>query len=125
MFLCFQGNVGHYRRLTGKLVLEIVKKLSKKIYVGNLSYGTTETQVRELFEQHGTVQSIAWITDRDTGRFRGFAFVEMEESSANAAIRSLNSQMVDGRELKVNEAKPQSDNKRGYSNRNRGYNNRY
>ena len=120
MFLCFQGNVGHYRRLTGKLVLEIVKKLSKKIYVGNLSYSTTETQVRELFEQHGTVQSIAWITDRETGRFRGFAFVEMEESSANAAINALNEQLVDGREMRVNEAKPKTENKRSS-----GYNNRY
>lgn len=83
-------------------------------------------QVRELFEQHGTVDSIAWITDRETGRFRGFAFVEMEESSANAAIKSLNSQMIDGRELRVNEAKPQSDNRRSRDNRNRGgYSNRY
>jgi RNA recognition motif-containing protein len=102
-----------------------VKDLSKKIYVGNLSFGATETQVRELFEQHGNVESIAWITDRETGRFRGFAFVEMEESSANAAIKSLNSQMVDGRELRVNEAKPQGDKKQSRNNRNRGYNNRY
>jgi RNA recognition motif-containing protein len=100
-----------------------VKVLSKKIYVGNLSFDTTEANVRELFEQHGDVQSIAWITDRDTGRFRGFAFVEMEESSANAAIRSLNNQLVDGRELRVNEARPRNDNGRGNSNRNSGYNN--
>ena len=84
-----------------------MKELSKKIYVGNLSYNTTETQVKELFEEYGSVQSIAWITDRDTGRFRGFAFVEMEESSANAAIKSLNDQLVDGRELRVNEVKRQ------------------
>jgi cold-inducible RNA-binding protein len=93
-----------------------VKDLSKKIYVGNLSYGATETQVREMFEPHGAVQSIAWITDRETGKFRGFAFVEMEESSANAAIKALNNQLVDGRELRVNEAKPKTDN------RNRSYN---
>ena len=99
--------------------------MSKKIYVGNLSFGATENQVRELFEAHGNVESIAWITDRETGRFRGFAFVEMEESSANAAIKSLNNQMVDGRELRVNEAKPQTDKKQGRNNRNRGYNSRY
>ena len=99
--------------------MENVKDLSKKIYVGNLSYGATETQVRELFEQHGAVQSIAWITDRETGKFRGFAFVEMEESSANAAIKALNNQLVDGRELRVNEAKPKTDS------RNRSYNDRW
>jgi RNA recognition motif-containing protein len=102
-----------------------VKELSKKIYVGNLSYNTTETQVKELFEEYGSVQSIAWITDRDTGRFRGFAFVEMEESSANAAIKSLNDQLVDGRELRVNEAKPKKDDNRGKSSRNKGYNDRW
>ena len=102
-----------------------MKDLSKKIYVGNLSFGATENQVRELFEAHGNVESIAWITDRETGRFRGFAFVEMEESSANAAIKSLNNQMVDGRELRVNEAKPQGDKKQNRNNRNRGYNSRY
>ena len=93
--------------------------MSKKIYVGNLAYGATETQVRELFEQHGTVESIAWITDRETGKFRGFAFVEMEESSANAAIKALNNQLVEGRELRVNEAKPRTDN------RSRSYNDRW
>ncbi len=97
--------------------------MSKKIYVGNLSYDSTETQVRELFEQHGEIESISWITDRDTGRFRGFAFVEMEESAANAAIKSLNNQLVDGRELRVNEAKPRNDSGRGNNNRNKGYNN--
>ena len=85
--------------------------MSKKIYVGNLSYGMTEVQVRELFEEHGTVESIAWITDRDTGRFRGFCFVEMEESAANAAIKSINGQLIDGRELNVNEARPKNDSK--------------
>ncbi len=105
-----------------KLVLENVRVLNKKIYVGNLSYDSTEPQVRELFEQHGKVESVAWITDRDTGRFRGFAFVEMEESSANAAIKSLNSQLIDGRELRVNEARPQTDRRSSdrNSNRNRG-----
>ena len=102
-----------------------MRVLSKKIYVGNLSFNATEAQVRELFEQHGTVESIAWITDRDTGRFRGFAFVEMEESAANAAIKSLNSQMVDGRELRVNEARPKNDGGRSSNKRNRSYNDRW
>jgi len=106
--------------------LENVNELSKKIYVGNLSFDATEAQVRELFEQHGTVESVAMITDRDSGRFRGFAFVEMEESAANAAIKSLNKQLVDGRELNVNEARPKNDSGgRGGSNRNKGYNNRW
>ena len=114
-----------YRRSVLKLVMENVNELSKKIYVGNLSFNATETQVRELFEEYGTVESIAWITDRDTGRFRGFAFVEMEESSANAAIKSLDNQLIDGRELRVNEAKPKTSNGGGGGNRNRGYNNRW
>lgn len=101
--------------------MEKVKELSKKIYVGNLSYETTENQVRELFEQHGAVTSISWITDRDTGKFRGFAFIEMEESSANAAIKTLNNQLIDGRELKVNEARPPNKNR----NRSGGYNNQW
>ena len=114
-----------------KLVLGNVRDLNKKIYVGNLSYDSTETQIRELFEQHGKVESVAWITDRDTGRFRGFAFVEMEESSANAAIKSLNSELIDGRELRVNEARPKesraggggggrNDRNSGGGNRNKG-----
>jgi RNA recognition motif-containing protein len=102
-----------------------VRDLNKKIYVGNLTYDSTEPQIRELFEEHGKVESIAWITDRDTGKFRGFAFLEMEESSANAAIKSLNSQLLDGRELRVNEARPKEDNRRSSGggndrNRNRG-----
>jgi RNA recognition motif-containing protein len=93
-----------------------VKELSKKLYVGNLSFAATESQVRELFEQYGTVESIAMITDRDTGRFRGFSFVEMEESAANAAIKGLNGQFVDGRELKVDAARPRSEGGRSSGN---------
>jgi RNA recognition motif-containing protein len=81
------------------------------LYVGNLSYGATETQVREMFEEYGNIQSLSWITDRDTGRFRGFAFVEMEDSSANAAMNALNGQMIDGREMRVNEARPKTENR--------------
>ncbi len=96
--------------------------MTKKLYVGNLSYGATETQVREMFEEYGSIQSLAWITDRDTGRFRGFAFVEMEDSSANAAMNALNGQMIDGREMKVNEARPRNDNRGGGGGRRGGYN---
>ena len=80
--------------------------MTKKIYVGNIPFTVTETQVREMFEEYGTVDSLAWITDRDTGRFRGFAFIEMEDAAALSAINGLNGQDVDGRPLKVDEAKP-------------------
>jgi RNA recognition motif-containing protein len=84
------------------------KTLSKKIYVGNIPFTVTESQIRELFEQYGTVESMAWISDRDTGRFRGFAFVEMEDGEASAAINGLNGHDIDGRPLKVDEAKPRA-----------------
>ena len=91
------------------LFLGDVNKLSKKIYVGNLPFSATEEQVRELFGEHGDLESIAMITDRDTGRFRGFGFVEMEDSAASAAINALNDTMFDGRALRVNEARPRED----------------
>jgi len=86
-----------------------VKDLSKKVYVGNLSFDATEDQVREMMAEYGKVDSMAWITDRDSGRFRGFCFVEMEESAANAAIKALNDKDLDGRMLRVNEARPRED----------------
>jgi RNA recognition motif-containing protein len=81
-----------------------------KIYVGNLPFSATEDSVRELFSQHGTVQSVALIKDRDTGQPRGFGFVEMPNSDAARAIQALNGQQMGGRPLKVNEAqdKPRS-----------------
>ena len=83
--------------------------MAKNIYVGNLSWGTTEDLLRETFEQYGEVLSARIITDRDTGRSRGFGFVEMEaEDEANAAIDALNGQMLDGRPLTVNEARPRA-----------------
>lgn len=94
---------------TGFFILGDVNKLSKKIYVGNLSFSSTEDQVRELFAEYGEIESIAMITDRDTGRFRGFGFVEMEDSAANAAIQALNDTMFDGRSLRVNEARPREE----------------
>ena len=75
-----------------------------KIYVGNLPFSATETAIRELFGQHGTVESVALITDRDTGQPRGFGFVEMPRADAAKAIQNLNGQDLGGRALKVNEA---------------------
>ena len=81
--------------------------MAKKVYVGNLSFDTTQDGLRELFEAHGQVATIDVIADRDTGRPRGFAFVEMmTEEGANAAMGALNGQEVDGRALKVAPAKP-------------------
>ena len=80
--------------------------MSKKIYVGNLSFQTTESDVRSAFEQYGTVESVSIITDRDTGRSKGFGFVEMSEEDANKAIAGLSGSQLDGRALTVNEAKP-------------------
>jgi RNA recognition motif-containing protein len=75
-----------------------------KIYVGNLPFTATEAAVRELFAQHGTVESVALINDRDTGQPRGFGFVEMPRPDAARAIQNLNGQDMGGRPLKVNEA---------------------
>ena len=81
-----------------------------KIYVGNLPFSATEDSVRRLFAQYGTVESVALINDRETGRPRGFGFVEMSKADAAKAIQSLNGQDMGGRPLKVNEAqdKPRS-----------------
>jgi RNA recognition motif-containing protein len=87
--------------------------MGKRIYVGNLSYDTTEGALRTLFAEYGEIESVSMITDRDTGRPKGFAFVEMAtEQAANAAISALNGKSVDDREIKVNEAKPQADRDR-------------
>lgn len=81
--------------------------MAKKIYVGNLSYQTTEADLTGMFEQHGTVESVQIITDRDTGRSKGFAFVQMtEDEAAEKAIAHLNGHEVGGRALTVNEARP-------------------
>jgi RNA recognition motif-containing protein len=77
----------------------------KKLYVGNLPFSATEDEVRELFEEHGSVASVAIITDRDTGRPRGFGFVEMEDGG-EAAIQALDGKEMGGRNLQVNEARP-------------------
>ena len=75
-----------------------------KIYVGNLPFSATETEVRDLFSKHGTVESVSLPTDRDTGRPRGFGFVEMSQADASRAIQSLNGYSMNGRPLRVNEA---------------------
>ena len=75
-----------------------------KIYVGNLPFSATESEVRELFGQHGTVESVALPTDRETGRPRGFGFVEMPQAEAAKAIEALNGFSMGGRQLRVNEA---------------------
>jgi len=78
----------------------------KNIYVGNLSYDATEDDLRQAFEEHGQVSSVKVITDRETGRPRGFAFVTMEDNAAREAIEGLNGNDLDGRSINVNEAKP-------------------
>jgi len=75
-----------------------------KIYVGNLPFSADESQVRSLFEQHGSVESVALINDRETGRPRGFGFVEMPRADAQRAIQALNGKEMGGRPLRVNEA---------------------
>ncbi len=84
--------------------------MSTKLYVGNLSFNTSAQDLETTFGQYGTVQSANLIEDRDTGRSRGFGFVEMSTSEeAQAAIASLDGSDLDGRNLKVNEAKPRED----------------
>jgi RNA recognition motif-containing protein len=79
--------------------------LGNKLYVGNLPFSTTEADLRQLFEKHGALASVKVITDRETGRSRGFGFVEFEEASgAEEAQKALNGMQIDGRDLRVNEA---------------------
>ncbi|HYF14133.1 MAG TPA: RNA-binding protein [Phycisphaerales bacterium] len=80
-----------------------------KLYVGNLSFNTSESQLREVFAAHGEVTSASLVMDRDTGRPRGFGFVEFKSAEqGQAAINALNGKNVDGRDLTVNEAKPRT-----------------
>lgn len=80
--------------------------MSKSIYVGNLPWSSTEEQVRDLFAEYGDVHSVKLVNDRETGRARGFGFVEMDDAAAEAAIEALDNQSFGGRTLRVNEAKP-------------------
>ena len=82
--------------------------MAKKIYVGNLSFQTTETDLSDMFSEIGQVESVQIITDRDTGRSKGFGFVQMtDDAAADKAIEQLNGKEVGGRNLTVNEARPQ------------------
>ena len=88
--------------------------MGKKLYVGNLSYDVDSSQLEQLFSAHGTVESAQVINDRDTGRSKGFGFVEMSsDAEAQAAIAAVNGQDHGGRALTVNEAKPREDRPRG------------
>ena len=100
--------------------------MSTKLYVGNLAFQTTSQELEQLFGQAGTVQSASVVEDRDTGRSRGFAFVEMSsESEATSAMEQFNGKEVGGRALKVNEAKPRENRggggARGFSDNRGGY----
>jgi RNA recognition motif-containing protein len=86
--------------------------VAKNLYVGDMSFSTTEDQLREAFSQFGTVTKVQLITDRETGRPRGFAFVEMSDGG-DQAIAAMNGAQLDGRALTVNEAKPREDRPRG------------
>ena len=82
----------------------------KNLYVGNLPHSTTEAELRTLFETHGAVEKVSVVTDRETGRARGFGFVEMTDASeAEKAIAALNGTQLGGRALTINEAKPKTD----------------
>ncbi len=83
----------------------------KKIYVGNLPFSATEDEVREKFGEHGEVISVALINDRETGRPRGFGFVEMDDDGAMSAIQALDGKDMGGRTLRVNEARPRRDDR--------------
>jgi RNA recognition motif-containing protein len=83
------------------------------IYVGNLSFKSNEGELKALFEQHGEVKGVKVVTDRETGRSRGFAFVEMNDAEGKAAIAALNGTEFDGRQIVVNEARPRRDDRRG------------
>jgi RNA recognition motif-containing protein len=84
--------------------------VGKKLYVGNLPYSITDSRLEEIFSQYGTVRSAQVIMDRETGRSKGFGFVEMEnDAEAQAAIEGLNQQTIDGRPLTVNEARPKTE----------------
>ncbi len=88
--------------------------MSKKLYVGNLSFQTTSQELQQLFAQAGTVESASVIEDRDTGRSKGFAFVEMStDAEATSAIEQFNGKEIGGRSLKVNEARPKEDRSGG------------
>ena len=86
--------------------IKVKEKMAKKVFVGNLPFQTTDNDLTDLFSQYGEVESVSIITDRDTGRSKGFGFVAMNDDSAEKAIAGLNGSDFNGRSLTVNEAKP-------------------
>jgi cold-inducible RNA-binding protein len=105
--------------------------MGRKLYVGNLPYSATEQSLREAFAASGTVDSVSLITDRDTGQSKGFGFIEMStDQEAQAATQAMNGKMLDGRQIKVNEAKPRetrggAGGRSGYGGGGGGYGRRY
>src|SRR5207249_3345245 len=98
----------------GSFLVRTGVRMGKKLYVGNLSYSVTDSDLLKMFEPHGTVESAQVIMDRDTGRSKGFGFVEMKsDQEAQAAIAALNGQDSGGRALTVNEARPKTEGGRG------------
>lgn len=95
--------------------------MSKSLYVGNLPWSATEDDVRGLFAQYGEVSSVNLIVDRETGRARGFGFVEMNDEGAAAAITALDGHEYSGRNLKVNEARPREERPRSFRNNGNRY----
>jgi RNA recognition motif-containing protein len=94
-----------------RLILFLEARMGKKLYVGNLAYGVTDQHLEQLFGQHGSVQSAQVIMDRDTGRSKGFGFVEMgSDDEARSATTALNLKEVEGRSITVNEARPRTEN---------------
>ncbi len=83
--------------------------MSKRLYVGNLPFSATEEEIRGLFDQHGSIHSVNLITDRETGRPRGFGFVEMDDEDADSAVQVLDGTTYGGRTLKVNVARPRTE----------------
>jgi RNA recognition motif-containing protein len=83
--------------------------MAKNLYIGNLPFTSTESEVSELFSQYGTVETVRLITDRDTGRPRGFGFVEMDDEGADKAIQALDGTDLGGRNIRVNEARPREE----------------
>jgi cold-inducible RNA-binding protein len=99
--------------------------MSKKLYVGNLSFQTTESDITNAFAQCGAVESVNIITDRDSGRSKGFGFILMDEEGADKAIATLNGSQLDGRTLTVNEARPMVRKDFGSASRGGGRRDRY
>jgi len=108
--MCFWCGDSPPNPVASYLFLSTEAQLGKKLYVGNLAYGVSSSDLQTLFEAHGTVQSAQVIMDRDTGRSKGFGFIEMgSDQEANAAIAALADKEMDGRRLTVNEARPRAE----------------